>query len=414
MQDTEFYRQILGLESPWTVSRVDLDLSQQRVDVFTVHQEGVSWACPECGRPLSTYDHAPERVWRHLDTCQLKTFLHARVPRVDCPDHGVKQVRVPWAEPHSQFTALFERLAIDLLLMSTIQGARKILRISWAQAWLLEKKAVARGLQRKSATGIRAMGIDEKSIARGHVYATILSDLDRGTVEHVEDDRKEESLGRYLRQLTPERQQALEVIAMDMWEAYFIALRKHLPGWEAKTVIDRYHLMVRIGRALDQVRAKEHRELKQAGDKSLKRSRYLWLHSRENLGLEQAERLETLLHKPLRTARAWALKESFRELWNQPTLEAAAEHFRQWYYWATHSRLWPMIQAAKSFKSYLKAILNYFTHRMTNAVAEGLNSKIQGILKSAYGYRNRENFKTAVYFHCGGLSLYPVTHLKVG
>jgi len=298
--------------------------------------------------------------------------------------------------------------------MSTIQGARKMLRISWAQAWLLEKKAVARGLQRKAVCQVRALGIDEKSIARGHVYAAIISDLDRGTVEHVEDDRKEESLGRYLRQLTPERQKAPEVIAMDMWEAYFIALRKHLPGWEGRTVSDRYHLMVRIGRALDQVRAKEHRELKQIGDRSLKRSRYLWLHSRENLHGEQAERLEALLHKPLRTARAWALKESFRELWDQPTIAAAAEHFRQWYYWATHSRLWPMIQAAKSFKVYLRSILNYFTHRMTNAVAEGLNSKIQGILKSAYGYRNKENFKTAVYFHRGGLSLYPVTHTEVG
>lgn len=118
---------------------------------------------------------------------------------------------------------------------------------------------------------------------------------------------------------------------MDMWEAYFIALRKHLPGWEAKTVIDRYHLMVRIGRALDQVRAKEHRELKQVGDRSLKRSRYLSLHSRENLGGEQQERLQALLHKPLRTARAWALKESFRQLWDQPTITAAAEHSRQWY-----------------------------------------------------------------------------------
>lgn len=410
MLDTEFYRQVLGLESPWTVLRVDLDLTKQRVDVHAVHQDGVAWACPECGRPLGTYDHTPERVWRHLDTCQLKTFLHARVPRVDCPDHGVRQVRIPWAEPHSQFTALFERLAIDLLLMSTIQGARKVLRISWAQAWLLEKKAVVRGLGRKSGRAVRALGIDEKSIARGHVYATIFSDLDRGTVEHVEDDRKEESLGRYLRQLTSERRQALEVIAMDMWEAYFIALRKHLPGWEARTVIDRYHLMVRIGRALDQVRAKEHRELKQVGDRSLKRSRYLWLHSQENLRGEQQERLQALLHKPLRTARAWALKESFRQLWEQPTITAAAEHFRQWYYWATHSRLGPMIQAAKSFKVYLQSILNYFTHRMTNAVAEGLNSKIQGILKSAYGYRNKENFKTAVYFHCGGLDLYPATH----
>jgi transposase len=175
-------------------SGASLALAQQRVYVLAVHEEGVSWCCPEFGRALAIYDHTPERVWRHLDTCQLKTFLHARVPRVDCPDHGVKQVRISWAESHSQFTALFERLVIDLLLMSTIQGARKMLRISWAQAWLLEKKAVARGLGRKSGWKIRALGIDEKLIARGHVYATILSDLDRGTVEHMEDDRKEESL----------------------------------------------------------------------------------------------------------------------------------------------------------------------------------------------------------------------------
>src|SRR5436190_23112588 len=111
MQDTELYRHILGVEAPWSVERVALDVAKQRVDVFVAHTEGERWACPECGTELATYDHAPERSWRHLDSCQFATYLRARPPRVQCPTHGTKQVRLPWAEPHSRFTLLFERFA---------------------------------------------------------------------------------------------------------------------------------------------------------------------------------------------------------------------------------------------------------------------------------------------------------------
>ncbi len=115
MQDTELYRHVLGLETPWKVDSVRLDVPGGRVDVWAVHEEGRRWACPDCRTELPIYDHAPERIWRHLDTCQFKTYLHARVPRVECPTHGVRQVSVPWAEARSRFTALFERLAIDVL-----------------------------------------------------------------------------------------------------------------------------------------------------------------------------------------------------------------------------------------------------------------------------------------------------------
>jgi transposase len=115
MRDTEQYRQILGLERPWFVSRVELKLDDQRVDVFVEHDAGVSWACPQCDRALACRDHAEERAWRHLDTCQLKTYLRARVPRVDCPEHGVIQVRTAWAEARSRFTLMMERFVIDVL-----------------------------------------------------------------------------------------------------------------------------------------------------------------------------------------------------------------------------------------------------------------------------------------------------------
>jgi len=135
MQDTALYQYLLGLQSPWTVSRVNLDVNGQRVDVWAEHPEDAAWACPHCTKTLPLYDHAEERTWRHLDSCQFQTHLHARIPRVACSEHGVVQVKVPWAEPRSRFTLLFERLAIDVLNQCDVSGATRILRISWDEAW---------------------------------------------------------------------------------------------------------------------------------------------------------------------------------------------------------------------------------------------------------------------------------------
>lgn len=135
MQDTALYQYLLSLQSPWTVSRVNLDVAGQRVDVWAEHPEDATWACPHCTKRLPLYDHAEERTWRHLDSCQFQTHLHARIPRVACGEHGVVQVKAPWAEPRSRFTLLFERLAIDVLSQCDVSGATRILRISWDEAW---------------------------------------------------------------------------------------------------------------------------------------------------------------------------------------------------------------------------------------------------------------------------------------
>src|ERR1700748_2164465 len=115
MQDTRLYEQILGLSDPWKVGRVELNVADQKVDLWVEHRADAIWSCPTCAKPCKLYDHAGERTWRHLDTCQLQTHLHARIPRVDCPEHGVMNVQVPWGEKNSRFTLLMERLIIDLL-----------------------------------------------------------------------------------------------------------------------------------------------------------------------------------------------------------------------------------------------------------------------------------------------------------
>lgn len=168
--------------------------------------------------------------------------------------------------------------------------------------------------------------------------------------------------------------------------------------------------MTHMIKAVDEVRKEEHRELKRAEDETLTGSKYLWLYSKENVPDKYKSRLRNLSRQNLKTGRAWAIKESFRELWGFRRLAWAMQHFTAWYFWATHSRLKPVIEKARMFRKYLSQILTYFKHRITNAVSEGLNSKIQTIKKMAYGVRNRQNFKIAICFHCGGLDLYPVTH----
>jgi transposase len=141
---------------------VELDIKRERIDVKVIHNEEVRWPCPECRELLSVYDHAPQRVWRHMDTYQFKTYLHARIPRVKCPFHGVRQVKVSWAEAHSRFTMLFERLAIEVLKEANIEGAARLLRVSWDEAWNLMERAVRRGQRRKRNRGVKKMGVDEK------------------------------------------------------------------------------------------------------------------------------------------------------------------------------------------------------------------------------------------------------------
>ena len=135
MDSVELYRQLLGLSAPWTVERVELDVARQHVEIHVEHPARQCFVCPECGKELAVYDHVGERVWRHLDSCQFLTYLHARPPRVSCPEHGVRQAHLPWTEVGSRFTNSFEALAIDVLQATNVKRAAEILRITWDEAW---------------------------------------------------------------------------------------------------------------------------------------------------------------------------------------------------------------------------------------------------------------------------------------
>jgi transposase len=301
-----------------------------------------------------------------------------------------------------------ERLVIDVLQQCvTIKRAGVILRMSWDEVWGVMARAVRRGQQRKQDSTVTRYGVDEKAFRKGHSYMTVISDLDRATVEHVSEARTTESLKTYWQSLGREQLESIESVSMDMWDPYIQATLSVVPGADQKIVFDRFHIMRHVLKAVDMVRKQEHRILMAEGDDSLKKTKYLWLYNEENIPERHWPKLDVLRAMCLKVGKAHAIKESFRLFWDYRRASWAKRFFDSWYWWSTHSRLEPMRRVAHTIKDHLWGILNYFKHRVTNAVSEGLNSKIMAIKRLAGGYRNKEHFKISIYFHCGGLDLYP-------
>jgi transposase len=382
MRDIALFSRLLALEKPWRVQRVSLDAQERSLEIRLAHRRNASFSCPGCGRRAPLYDHAPSRSWRHLDHGGCVTRLHAQVPRVDCHAHGIRRVHVPWALPGARFTTAFERHAIDVLLEADITGATRLLRISWDEAWHIMERAVERGLRAKERRVIAHLGVDEKAVAKRHRYVTLVCDLDRGTVEYIADDRKKASLDAYYQSLSKEQLAGIVAVAMDMWGPFIASTVAHVPGGRSKIVFDRFHVMKHMSEAVDAVRKAEHRRLRAEGDEALKGTKYLWLYAKENLPESERARFAALRALHLKTGRAWAIKESLRALWGYRRKGWALRHWKRWYFWATHSRLGPVVKVARMIRGHLDNVLTYFEHRITNATSEGLNSKIQTVKKT--------------------------------
>jgi transposase len=407
MDDKSLYAAILGIKEPWSVERVELKLQQGEIHIWVALPSDVQWVCPECERAAPIHDHK-ERQWRHLDTCQYRTFIHARVPRFDCPTHGIKQLRVPWAEPGSQFTALFEALAIDWLRQASISAVAKQLRLSWDEAAGIQERAVRRGLARRKLDTIGHIGIDETSFRKHHNYVMIVSDLDNARVLFVGDERKTETLDPFWASLSRAQLEGIEAVAMDIWDPYIRSTKDHLPDALSKIVFDKFHVARQLSVAVDTVRKRENRELLAQGKDWLKGTKYDWLRNPNSFSLSAWRAFLTTMRKlKLATARAWALKEDFMTLWDYRYLQVAQNHFDSWYSWARRSRLEPIMDVAVTLKNHWGNIKTYFNHRITNAAVEAMNSRIQRVKQMARGFRNRSRFHMAIYFHCGDLDLHP-------
>jgi transposase len=401
------YRLLLGIDLPWQVAEVKLELAEKRVKICLVWQEGQKAPCPVCGRECALYDLAPERTWRHLDTMQFETILRARTPRVECPSDGVKTIPVPWAEPGGRFSRLFERFAVDVLLCArSVKQAAGLMGLSWDEVDHILRRAVQRGLSRREMESLSHVGIDEKSFRSGQSYISLLTDLKKSRVLDVVEGRTQEAAEALWDTLSAEQRAQIEAVAVDMWEPFLNASQAKVP--QAELVHDKFHVSGHLNEAVDQVRRAEHKELMAAGDETLKGSRQLWLYNPTHFSEEQAASFAALRDSGLKVARAWAAKELFSRLWTYRYEGAARRFFRDWFGWVSRSRLKPLVKVARMLKTHLENILTYLRHPITNAVTEGLNSKIQMIKSNARGFRSFDNYRTRILFFCGKLNLYPL------
>jgi transposase len=404
VDDKTLYAKLLGLTSPWGVERVELKLAEGEVHVWVSLPPKQLWVCPDCLQAAPIHDHR-ERMWRHLDTFQYRTLIHARIPRLNCPTHGVRQMRIPWAEEGSRFTALFEALAIDWMREAPLSAVAERLHLSWDEAAGIQGRAVQRGLARRVLDPPRYLGVDETSFQKRHEYVSIVTNLDGTRVLYVADDRTQESLDGFWETLPPEHLASIEAIAMDMWEPYIRSTEAHVPDAQSKIVFDKYHVAQHLNEAVDKVRRQENREFLAEGKQWLKGTKYQWLRNPANFALDQWRKFTDLRESVLKTARAWALKETAMCLWDLRYPAVVEKNFRAWYGWAIRSRLEPIRRVARMIRNHWENIKTYFEHRITNAGSKSINSKIQKVKYMSRGFRNRERFRNAIYFHCGGLDL---------
>jgi transposase len=407
MHDRQVFSKLLGVVAPWEVEKVDLQLEAGEVHILVRHRRGVTWPCPQCGRRCKLHDHQPERTWRHLDVFEYQTILHAQPPRCNCEEHGVQVVSLPWAEKGSRFTALFERWAIMWLQLASQSAVARQLGLSWDEVHAIQQRAVKRGLERRIIESVPIIGIDEKAYKKGHRYLTLVYDHANSRVLYVGDERKEASLQGFWDILTDDQKAGIEAVSMDMWDPFVNSVRANVPNADEKIVFDKYHIASHLGNAVDRVRRGENKKLRSEGDDRLVGSKYDWLTNPANFTAKAWRDFKSLRTSDLKTARAWALKENAMYLFDYTQDAAARRHFRSWYNWATHSRLEPMISVAKMLKRRFDNIITYLKHPITNAISESINSRIQWVKYTARGYRNKGNFMTAIYFHCGGLDLMP-------
>jgi len=399
------YGKLLGIGKPWEVRAAQLDLIRGRVEIEVGWDETSAVVCPECGKECARHDHAPEREWRHLNVMQFLTVIRARIPRCRCPEHGVKTVRVPWAEKDSRFTVHFESLAIQIIdACRSLTQAADLLQLDWDGVQRIVDRAVARGLLRRSTEGVRYVGLDEKSFGRGQRYVSIATDIKGARVLEVVPGNDQAAGESLWRALPPEQRSKVEAAAMDMSAGFAAATRAQAP--QAAIVHDKFHVAKLLNDAVDQTRRAEHQQLHAEGDDTLKHTRYLWLHGQ--LPEEKQASFAELLEINLKTARAWAYKEQFVEFWGQPDAAQGFDFFTQWKRSVMRSRLTKVKAVAKTLHKHLTNLLTYFMHPITNAVSEGFNSRIQAIKADARGFRRFINYRSRILFHCGKLNMLPV------
>lgn len=369
--------------------------------------------CSSCGERRPGYDRLPQRRYEFVPLWAISVFLLYAPRRVNCPACGIKVERIPWAEGKSRITTSYQRFLAAWAKRLSWQEVADVFRTSWQTVYRSVAKVVAWGLEHRDLDGITAIGVDEIQWQRGHHYLTLVYQIDGGCrrLLHIAENRTVKSLLSFFRMLGPARSAMLKFVCSDMWKPYLKVIAKKAA--QAMHVLDRFHIMAAMNKAIDEVRAAEAKRLKEDGyEHILKHSRWCFLKRPENLTDKQTVKLKEVLKYNLKTVRAYLLREEFQRFWQYRSPLWAARFLWEWLGRAKRSRIEPMKKMARTLERHGELLLNWFLAKGTISagIVEGLNYNVKLTMRKAYGYRTANALKTALYHRLGALPEPELTH----
>ncbi|GAB6081164.1 ISL3 family transposase [Desulfuromonas carbonis] len=384
------------------------------LDIDIRPRDGSRPICSGCGRSAPGYDTLPVRRFEFVPLWGIAVFFVYSMRRVDCPRCGVKVEKVPWAEGKNHLTTTYAWFLARWARRLSWKEVGDVFQTSWDNVFRSVKMAVAWGLAHRDLENVTAIGIDEIAYKKGHnSYLTVVYQIDAGCrrLLWIGKERTQRTLRQFFKEFGAERTARLRFVCSDMWKPYLQIVAA--AAEKALHILDRFHIMSQMNKALDKVRAQETRELRAKGEQPvLTRSRWCILKRPENLTDKQGVKLKELLACNLKTIRAYLLKEDFQRFWQYQRAAWAARFLDEWCRRTMRSRIQPMKQVAKMLRSHRELLLNWFRAREQIALGavEGLNNKAKVTCRKAYGFRSYEVLKIALYHTLGCLPEPEGTH----
>ncbi|MEA3452215.1 MAG: ISL3 family transposase [Bacteroidota bacterium] len=400
----ELFQMALNVTDPWFVSDLKFDEKAKRLDIYIDFTKGSTFGYFDAESQkelvgLKAYD-TKDKEWRHLNFFEHECYIHARVPRVKLPNGKVKLISTPWEGLSNGFTLLFEALAIQLCQAMPVNRVASITKTSDDKLWDMLGKYIDTTRQEENFENIDAIGLDETSRAKGHEYITLFVDLNERRTIFITEGKDNTTVARFAYDFQNHNGSIKNIkdVSCDMSPAFIKGVKENLP--DAAITFDKFHILKIINEAVDAVRKEEV-----GTNKLLKGTKYIWLKNYNNLTIKQKEKLEslTISNMNIKTLKAYNIRQSFQEIYQAKTEDEFVTYLNKWYYWATHSRLDPIIKAAKTIKRHWDGVVQWYRSKVNNGILEGLNSVIQAAKSKARGYKTFKNYKIIVYLLTGKL-----------
>lgn len=370
--------------------------------------------CSCCHQAAPCYDHASEpRRFEFVPLWGYAVFLVYVMRRVDCPRCGVKVEEVPWADGKHQLTKAYMQFLASWARSLSWTEVSKRFQTSWEKVFHAVEYVVEWGLQHRSLDGITAIGVDEIQWKKNHKYLTLVYQIDSGCIRllWIGKERTTETFSAFFDMLGERRSALIEHVCSDMWKPYLRVIAQRIG--QAVHILDRFHIVARINKALDEVRANEHRRMKAAGHEPLlTKARWLLLKRPENLTEKQEPKLRELVRYNLQSVRAYLLKEEFQLLWTYVSPAWAGKFIDRWTARVMRSRIEPLKREARTIRRHKPLILNWFKAKgaFSSGIVEGLNNKAKLTMRKSYGFRQFKTIEMALYHSLGGLPEPEITH----